>query len=264
VEGPPFSASERDMTDAPTYVIVGGSGGIGSDLCRRLVSRGPVKLMLAARDPNKLDHLGAELRDRNAEARVLTRTLNAIDSGAVDAVFAEAVTEFGPLTGAANLCGSILLKPAHLTSDKEFADTLAVNVTTAFNVLRAAVKGMTNGGSIVLMSTVATKIGLMNHEAIAAAKGAINGLVLSAAATYAGRNIRVNAVAPGLVRTPLAERITSSEATLKASTAMHPLGRIGEPGDVGAALAWLLDPQTTWVTGQVISIDGGLSNVKAR
>jgi NAD(P)-dependent dehydrogenase (short-subunit alcohol dehydrogenase family) len=67
--------------------------------------------------------------------------------------------------------------------------------------------------------------------------------VLSAAATYANRNIRVNAVAPGLVRTPLAERLTSSEATLKASTAMHPLGRIGEPADVGAALAWLLAPR---------------------
>ena len=105
---------------------------------------------------------------------------------------------------------------------------------------------------------------MANHEAIAAAKGGINGLVISAAASYAPRGLRVNAVAPGLVRTPLAERLTSSEATLKASTALHPLGRIGEPGDVGAVLAWLLDPATTWVTGQVISIDGGLSSVRAK
>lgn len=252
------------MSDTPAYVIVGAAGGIGSELCRRLAARGPCRLLLAGRDPNKLDRLAAELADVRPGITTPTRSLDATDSGAVDATFAEATDRFGPLAGAANLCGSILLKPAHLTTDKEFADTLATNLFTAFHVLRAAVKTMTNGGSIVLMSTVATKIGLMNHEAIAAAKGGINGLVLAAAATYASRNIRVNAIAPGLVRTPLSERLTSSEATLKASTAMHPLGRIGEPGDVAAALAWLLDPATTWVTGQVLSIDGGLSNVKAK
>ena len=252
------------MNDTPAYVIVGASGGIGSDLCRRLAARGPCKLMLAARDPAKLEALAGELRTLDADATVVTRALDATDSGAVDAAFAEATAAFGAITGAVNLCGSILLKPAHLTSDKEFGDTLAVNLLTAFHVLRAAVKAMPGGGSIVLMSTVATKIGLANHEAIAAAKGGINGLVISAAASYAPRGLRVNAVAPGLVRTPLAERLTSSEATLKASTAMHPLGRIGEPGDVGAVLAWLLDPATTWVTGQVISIDGGLSSVRAK
>lgn len=252
------------MSDIPAHVVVGASGGIGSELCRRLVTRGPCKLMLAARDPAKLESLADELRAINAQATVTTRALDATDSGAVDAVFAEATAEFGSISGAANLCGSILLKPAHLTSDAEFGDTLAVNLLTAFYVLRAAVKAMPNGGSVVLMSTVATKIGLMNHEAIAAAKGAINGLTISAAATYAPRGLRVNAVAPGLVRTPLSARLTSSEATLKASTAMHPLGRIGEPGDVAEVVAWLLDPATVWVTGQIISVDGGLSSVRAK
>ncbi len=252
------------MSDAPAYVIVGASGGIGSDLCRRLVSRGRCQIMLAARDPDKLDRLADELRAINGGAGIVTRVTDATDSGAVDALFAAASATFGTINGVTNLCGSILLKPAHLTSDKEFGDTLAVNLLTAFHVLRAAAKALTGGGSVVLMSTVATKIGLANHEAVAAAKGGINGLVISAAATYAARNIRVNAVAPGLVRTPLAERLTSSEATLKASTAMHPLGRIGEPGDVASVLAWLLDPATTWVTGQVISVDGGLSSVRSK
>ncbi len=244
----------------PTYVIVGAAGGIGTDLCQRLAARGPCNLFVAGRDAAKLSRLAAEL----PAATVTARALDATDSGAVEALFAEAST-LGPVTGAANLCGSILLKPAHLTTDKEFADTIATNLVTAFNVLRCAAKAMTqSGGSIALVSTVATKIGLANHEAIAAAKGGINGLVLSAAATYANRGVRVNAVAPGLVRTPLSERLTSSEATLKASTAMHPLGRIGEPADVGAALAWLLDPATSWVTGQILSIDGGLSCVKPR
>lgn len=163
-----------------------------------------------------------------------------------------------------NLCGSILLKPAHSTTDQEFADTIAVNLVTAFNVLRAAARAMTAGGSVVLMSSVAARVGLANHEAVAAAKAGVSGLVLAAAATYAPRNLRVNAVAPGLVRTPLAARITGNELALKASTAMHPLGRIGEPGDVAAAVAWLLDPRTTWVTGQVIGVDGGLSTVRGK
>jgi NAD(P)-dependent dehydrogenase (short-subunit alcohol dehydrogenase family) len=252
------------MKTTPAYVIVGASGGIGSELCVQLVKRFPCQLFLAARNSAKLEVLKSRLQELQPQAEILTHTLDATHSTAVDQALALASERFGPLSGVVNLCGSILLKPAHLTSDQEFADTLAINLLTAFHVLRAAVKNLPQGGSIVLASTVATKIGLANHEAIAAAKSGINGLVLSAAATYANRNIRVNAVAPGLVRTPLAERLTSNEATLKASTAMHPLGRIGEPVDVAAVIAWLLDPATTWVTGQVISVDGGLSSVKAR
>ena len=250
------------MTGTPAYVIVGASGGIGSELCRRLAARGPCKLMVAARDADKLEALAAELRTQGAE--VVVRPLDTTDPAAVDAAFKEATTAFGAISGAANLCGSIILKPAHLTSDAEFADALGVNLFTAFHVLRAAARAMPEGGSVVLMSTVATKIGLPNHETIAAAKGAINGLVIAAAATYAPRGLRVNAVAPGLVRTPLSAKLTANEATLKASTALHPLGRIGEPGDVAEVVAWLLVPETKWVTGQVISIDGGLSSVRAK
>jgi 3-oxoacyl-[acyl-carrier protein] reductase len=90
----------------------------------------------------------------------------------------------------------------------------------------------------------------------------VQGLVLSAAASYARRGIRVNAVAPGLVRTPLSAALTANEASLKASAALHALGRIGEPDDVAAAIEWLLDQ--TWVTGQVVGIDGGLATVRSR
>ena len=98
----------------------------------------------------------------------------------------------------------------------------------------------------------------------AAAKAGVIGLTLSAAATYAPRGIRVNCVAPGLVRTPMTARITANEASLKASTAMHALGRIGDPADVAGAIEWLLGPDSGWVTGQVLGVDGGLASVRAR
>jgi 3-oxoacyl-[acyl-carrier protein] reductase len=253
---------ERNMS-IPTYAIVGATGGIGAELCRTLAACG-AGLFLGARDAARLESLAIELR-RNHRIAVHGFPLDATNSEEVDLFFAKAVATFGALNGAANLVGSIVLKPAHQTNDFEFADTLSINLNTAFYVLRAAAKAMmATGGSIVLASSVASKIGLVNHEAIAAAKGGVNGLVLAAAATYAGKGIRVNAVAPALVRTPLAEKITTNELALKASTAMHPLGRIGEPADVATAIAWLLDPATSWVTGQILSLDGGMSSVKAK
>ncbi|MGE5293794.1 MAG: SDR family oxidoreductase [Solirubrobacterales bacterium] len=142
---------------------------------------------------------------------------------------------------------------------------VCANLTAAFATVHAGAKTMMNtGGSIVLVSSVAARVGLPNHEAIAAAKAGIIGLTLAAAASYAERGIRVNCVAPGMVRTPLTARLTANEASLKTSAAMHPLGRIGEPSDVAAAIAWLLDPQQSWVTGQVFGIDGGLATVRTR
>lgn len=120
------------------------------------------------------------------------------------------------------------------------------------------------GGSVVLMSTCAATVGLANHEAIAAAKGGVEGLVRAAAATYAPNAIRINAVAPGLVDTPLAAQITGNDAARKASEAMHPLGRIGDPGEIARVIAFLLDPYSAWITGQTFGVDGGLSRVRPR
>jgi 3-oxoacyl-[acyl-carrier protein] reductase len=246
----------------PAMVIIGAAGGIGSELCRRLADAGH-DLLLAGRTKEKLDSLANELNaQRPGQYRVME--CDATQSANVDAVFSTALEAFGTISGATCLVGSILLKPSHLTTDAEFFETIAKNLHTAFFMVRAAAKSMSAGGSIVLASTVAATIGLANHEAIAAAKGGINGLTLSAAATYAGKNIRVNAVAPGLVRTPLAAKITSSEIALKASTAMHPLGRIGEPSDVANVIAFLLDPANSWITGQIIGIDGGLGSVRGK
>jgi NAD(P)-dependent dehydrogenase (short-subunit alcohol dehydrogenase family) len=121
-----------------------------------------------------------------------------------------------------------------------------------------------NRGCIILVSSVAAQTGLPNHEAIAAAKGGIDGLVRSAAATYAPRGIRVNAVAPGLVDTPLAAPMLGSEAGRQLAEKLHPLGRVGRPGNVGSLIAWLASDDADWVTGQVWSVDGGLAHVRPK
>ncbi len=119
-------------------------------------------------------------------------------------------------------------------------------------------------GAIVLTSSTAAMIGLTNHEAISAAKAAVIGLMRSASASYSTKGVRINAVAPGLIKTPLTQAITSNEAALKTSTAFHPLGRIGEPQDVAAAILWLLSDESSFITGDVIAVDGGLSSIKLR
>lgn len=186
--------------------------------------------------------------------------LDATDFDAVDAAFQQA----GALDGVVNLSGSLLLKPAHLTSREQYQSVIAASLTTAFATARAAGKHMRNGGSVVLVSSSAALEGLAGHEAIAAAKAGIIGLTLSAAASYAGANLRFNAVAPGLTETPMTAALLASETSRKVSESMHALGRLGKPGDVARAIAFLLDSENSWITGQVLAVDGGLSRIRPR
>ncbi|MFO0877012.1 MAG: SDR family oxidoreductase [Gemmataceae bacterium] len=249
--------NDQASASSRVHVILGASGGIGSALSRRLASEGN-HLVLAARKRERLEPLALELK---AECRVVDATRFA----EVDELLASVRETLGRIDGVACCAGSILLKSAQQTSEDEYHATVAANLTTAFATVRAASRYLqAPGGAIVLCSSAAARTGLAHHEAIAAAKAGVMGLVLSAAATLAPRGIRVNAVAPGLVRTPMTSRLTSNENTMKTSQAMHPLGRIGEPEDVAAALAWFLSPQSTWVTGQILGVDGGLADLKLR
>ncbi len=179
--------------------------------------------------------------------------------------FKKSAFVFGGLDGFVNCIGSVLLKPAHLTSDAEFEQTIRTNLYTSFAMIKAAVPILREaGGNIVLFASAAAEIGIANHEAIAAAKAGVIGLARSAAATYAGDNIRVNVVSPGLIRSELTRRIWESPASAAASTKMHALQRLGEPAQVASLVSWLLSPENNWVTGQVIGIDGGLGHVLPR
>lgn len=247
-----------ETTERPVTVIIGASGGIGSATVRLLAAAGH-RLFLAGRDRTTLDVIAGEVAAEGVAA------VDARDIAAVDAFVAGVVETTGRLDGAANLAGSLLLKPAHLTSAEEWEDTLATNLTSAFALVRAAAPRMRkHGGSIVLASSAAARTGVSNHEAIAAAKGGIISLARSAAATYGGNGVRVNAVAPGLTRSRMTAQLVEVEAQAEASRRMHVLGRLGEPSDVAAMVAFLLDPANTWITGQTFGVDGGLGEVRPR
>jgi len=236
-------------------LVFGATGGIGSQLCLQLAAEGWT-LALAARQTSRLSSLPEEFHGRFTPA-------DATRSEHVDRVVKQIVEKHGQLDAVAHCVGSLLLQPAHTTTDADWADTLNINLTSAFYVLRAATQAMRrSGGSIVFVSSVAARRGLINHEAIAAAKAGLVGLTLSAAATYSRSNIRVNCVAPGLVRTSLTESLTSNESALRFSTSLHALRRIGEPAEVASAIRWFLHPDQGWVTGQVLGVDGGLASVQ--
>jgi NAD(P)-dependent dehydrogenase (short-subunit alcohol dehydrogenase family) len=189
--------------------------------------------------------------------------IDSSDFDAVDRAFKAAVDQFGEIDGVANFAGTLFLKPAHLTTRENFDNVINSSLATAFATVRSAGKYM-KSGSVVLLSSAVASIGLANHEAIAAAKAGVVGLAKSAAATYAEVNLRFNVVCPGLVETVLTERIVNNEASLNFSLNMHPLKRVGKPDEVARGVAFFLDPANSWITGQILCVDGGLSSLKTR
>lgn len=160
--------------------------------------------------------------------------------------------------------GSINLKPFHRISMEDFKSEMDINFFGAVKVLQACLKSLkkSNHASVVLYSTVAVQTGMGFHSGIASAKGAVEGLVRSLAAEWAPNSIKVNAIAPSLTDTPLAKQLVSTDEKRLASDKRHPLGRIGTPEDIAEATCFLLSDKSSWVTGQILHVDGGMSSLK--
>ena len=236
-------------------VVLGATGSIGGAVARSIVDRGG-SVFVAGRNAEKLAEVAADIGAAGSAV------IDAGDSATFTAALKQAAEALPSVTGVVNCVGSVLLKGAHITSDDEWHETIRVNLDTAFYTVREAARVMrSGGGSVVLCSTAAAQVGLANHEAIAAAKGGIDALVRSAAATYGSKEIRINSVAPGLVKSEMTRRIWENEPMADASREMHVLGRLGEPADVARAIAFLLHPENNWITGQTIGIDGGLGGI---
>lgn len=159
--------------------------------------------------------------------------------------------------------GSITLKPFGRLSDDDFRKDWELNVLGAVRTLQAAMPSLkaAPSASVVLFSTTAVSTGMPMHASIAAAKGAVEGLSRSLAAELAP-GIRVNAIAPSLTDTPLAAGLLRTDRQRAAAQDRHPLGRIGKPADIAAAAEFLLSPESAWVTGQVLHVDGGIGGVR--
>ncbi|HRW75249.1 MAG TPA: SDR family oxidoreductase [Saprospiraceae bacterium] len=168
-----------------------------------------------------------------------------------------------PLDGLVYAPGSIVLKPFRSLKPEQFREDYEINVIGAIRTIQEAMPALkrVDQASVVLFSTVAVGQGMPFHASIAAAKGAIEGLTRSLAAELAPA-IRVNAVAPSLTETPLSGKLLSTPEKIEASARRHPLQRVGQAGDIASMATFLLDPQHSWISGQVIGVDGGLSTLR--
>ena len=157
--------------------------------------------------------------------------------------------------------GSIILKPFRGLKEEDFRSDLEINLIGGVKVIRALLKKLKKadgGSSIVMFSTVAVQRGMTFHSSVGASKGAVEGFVRSLAAEFAPK-IRVNAIAPSITDTPMASRILRNDEAKQRSAERHPLKRVGSPKDIASMASYLISDDSSWITGQIIHVDGGLS-----
>ena len=224
-------------------LVIGGTSGIGKSVTRKLKERGDRVFAAARHEPDeRIDGVEYIIFD------ALSDTLE-IGSEKLDGIV------YAP--------GSINLKPFNRLKETDFRDDFEINVVGAVRVLQQAYPLLkkSDGASVVLFSTVAVAQGMPYHATTAASKAAVEGLMRSLAAEWAPA-IRVNTIAPSITDTPMASRILSSDDRRDASAKRHPLQRVGEPDDIASIAGFLLSADSSWITGQVIGVDGGMSSLR--
>ncbi len=234
-------------------LITGASGGIGRALASQLSASG-YRVAVVGRDAQRLAAVDCEVQ---LVADVTT------PEGAELAVSACRETLGEAPTLLAHCVGSTLILPLHRTRADAYREVMRVNLDSAVYMMQAWIAGLQGGrGAAVFASSVVARIGVANHEAIAAAKGGVEALVRSAAATYAGQGLRINAVAPGMTETPMTASLLNIPGMREGAAKQYPLGGVQTAGQVADVMAWLLGAGAARVTGQTIAVDGGFTTVR--
>ncbi|MDC6405429.1 MULTISPECIES: SDR family NAD(P)-dependent oxidoreductase [Maribacter] len=223
-----------------TILLIGGSHGIGLDVVDQL--KETHNLLVASRTELPESH----------------KNINHIQFDATEDVLN--MDDIPNLDGFVYCPGSINLKPFKMMSLETFENDMEINFFGLIRVVKDIIPKMKDDSSMVFFSTVAVSNGMPFHTSVAAAKGAIEGFAKSLAAEYAPK-VRVNVVAPSLIDTPLASRLLNNDKKRESMGERHPLKRVGKPEDIGNIVSFLLSDKSSWMTGQVIGVDGGISTL---
>lgn len=228
------------------FVVIGGSTGIGKSLVEIL----QVNNNIVATYNNTTDNSWANNHVRFIPLNVLENNLNVEDFPS-------------QIDGIAYCVGAINLKPFLRASEQDFMKDYQLQVVGAIKTIQTLLPNLKAAptASIVLFSTVAVKTGFNFHSIVSASKGAIEGLTKALAAEFAPK-IRVNCIAPSITQTPLASSLLNTPEKIEANAQRHPLKKIGQPQDVAALASFLLNDESSWITGQVFAVDGGMSTLK--
>jgi NAD(P)-dependent dehydrogenase (short-subunit alcohol dehydrogenase family) len=231
------------------YLIFGATGSVGSSLAEQLKNSGN-NIHLVGRNENEVKAIAEKLDCSYTVANVL-------EDGFIEKV----KSDINEIKGIAYCVGSIDLKPLRMVTEADMNKCMKLNLYSAIEVIKGFQKSLKkNKGSVVLFSTVAAQRGFTNHTIIASAKAAVEGLTVTLAAEFAP-DIRVNCIAPSLSKSKIAEPMLKNPAIAEGIAKAHPLKRLGEGKDSAALAKFLITEESSWITGQIIAVDGGRSKL---